>query len=390
MIFWVFFLSLLNALEKPDIAGTATCPTEDCYIDYCFNLDKGAMYAHFGRWATPFNPVSHMAPQHLCLEKCNYIISEPVSALAESSDGRYKTEQIAELKTGQLSGKFEMAFSPEGRLYLLDIPQSEIIIFDEGFTEIARFGQKGAGAGEFERASDINIDENGIVYVLDAYLARINRFNPDGEYIDSYPLQNQATDMIIIGNSLCTHTGGAIPKDYSAVNCYNKNTLAFESSLLNNSDVMKYVKLGISNVTFNVIQKQGSNLIILHHPLDGVIKIFDENEKLRKEFSIINELFAKPEFPENYDLFRHQPSDFVDSIIHGIYVTPEQIRVLLVEFGTGNKFLDVYDFEGNRKVDNLIPLNRNWPTHSDAEGKLYSISFDAAENKAFLIAHYLN
>ncbi len=101
----------------------------------------------------------------------------------------------------------DCARSPDGRLYVSDgYGNSAVHIFSEDGTHIRTFGQPGKDAAQFSTPHAILIDHQGRVCVADRENHRVQRFTPDGTYIDEVNdvYKPMALEMLADGTLLCT------------------------------------------------------------------------------------------------------------------------------------------------------------------------------------------
>ncbi len=78
--------------------------------------------------------------------------------------------------------------SPDGqRLFVADSKQNQIKVFDlEEGRLVSSFGSIGKGPGEFNYPTSLAFDEEGNVLVVDQMNARVQVFDPGGEFLDSF------------------------------------------------------------------------------------------------------------------------------------------------------------------------------------------------------------
>lgn len=291
-------------------------------------------------------------------------------------------EEIYELQSERLltgpalSGSLKMGINSDGMVYLLDMAQNKVFVYDQNLMYQFSFGEKGKGPGEFEGAADLYIAENNDVLILDSRLHRVSLFSPSGELINTLPVHDRAIDMAIFNDMLCTHAGGVVPRGgKAAVNCFDMKTGAQKKTFTEKSQVIGDRPIAFSNATFHLIQKTPEKLIILQHPLDGTIYVYDKNEQLKHKFIIDNDQFSQPEFPQNFNFVRDKFSDYVSSTISGIHIANTMILVVLIGFETGTKYLDIYSLEGKKLIEQSLNMDRIWPIYADVDGNLYSISY---------------
>lgn len=76
----------------------------------------------------------------------------------------------------------DLAIDSEGKVFILDVPQSKILVFNEQGDLLYDFGRQGEGPGEFSNLYlNFDLDDSGLVYLIDN-LNWVNVFNNDGSY----------------------------------------------------------------------------------------------------------------------------------------------------------------------------------------------------------------
>ncbi|MTI86783.1 MAG: hypothetical protein FH748_02310 [Balneolaceae bacterium] len=300
----------------------------------------------------------------------------------------YKVESEKQLNGLVLEGEVEIDFNSDGDLYVLDAKQGLITVYDQDMQLKFTFGGKGNEPGKFEKASDIHIDDNDQVYISDPYLERVSIFSKNGVFKRSVAILNQAVDLIIVNEMLCTHTGGAIAKDGNSVQCYDVNTGKPAHTLFKKSKVIENVPFGFSNISFAVIQKSENKIIILKHPFDPAIQVFNDEGVLVNEFRINNEIYSVPKFPEKFDVFRHLPTMYAKYLAHGFYVFQDRIVIIFVDTKTGKKYMDVYNLGGERQIEKVIHIQNRFPIYGDKNGSLYAIQYASKDKKKVNLKKY--
>ncbi len=80
-----------------------------------------------------------------------------------------------------------LAIAPTGELYVTDgYGNARVHRFSSEGRLLASWGEPGKGPGQFHLPHGIAIDGDGIVYVADRENSRIQRFGPDGEFLDQW------------------------------------------------------------------------------------------------------------------------------------------------------------------------------------------------------------
>ncbi len=123
-------------------------------------------------------------------------------AIAVSADGKiYVVDKTARVQRFDAGGRFETAWSmpdsvagkpvgltihPDGRVFVADTHYSRVVVFDPDGRELARFGEPGLGAGQFQLPTDVAIDADGFIYVSE-YNGndRVTKWSPDYVFVSS-------------------------------------------------------------------------------------------------------------------------------------------------------------------------------------------------------------
>ncbi len=80
-----------------------------------------------------------------------------------------------------------IAFSAKtGNLYVLEVPDQRVTVYDKDGKFVGRIGGRGAGPGRFLLPAGIAVDEDGNIFVGDRNLERMQSFDPKGEYQATY------------------------------------------------------------------------------------------------------------------------------------------------------------------------------------------------------------
>jgi hypothetical protein len=94
-----------------------------------------------------------------------------------------------------------MAVDPHGNIYVVDMTNFRVQIFDKKGKYIKTIGRSGQGPGEFEQPNKMRINSsNGDIYVRDMYRT-LDIFNKNGEFIKSLKLNNGIQDFFPLKNN---------------------------------------------------------------------------------------------------------------------------------------------------------------------------------------------
>lgn len=107
---------------------------------------------------------------------------------------KYSLERklLLRINTGtELEGAIsDIAIDNEGKIWVVEGRRHRIKIFDESGKLTAKYGRRGfSGEEEFNHPTDIAIDEDrDVVYITDSYNHRIQKFNLKGEFLGTLPI----------------------------------------------------------------------------------------------------------------------------------------------------------------------------------------------------------
>lgn len=87
---------------------------------------------------------------------------------------------------GKLSLPWDVAIGKNRRIYVSDLGQHKVLIFDFDGKFISQFGEKGEGKGEFIMPFAVELDRKDNVYVVDTWNNRVQVFDPDGEFMFAF------------------------------------------------------------------------------------------------------------------------------------------------------------------------------------------------------------
>src|ERR1043166_2641812 len=88
---------------------------------------------------------------------------------------------------GATNGTSDIAFGPNGRIYISDgYGNARVLEYNTRGERVRQWGSHGTGPGQFNQPHGIAVDDQGIVYVADRNNARLQRFDLDGKYLGEW------------------------------------------------------------------------------------------------------------------------------------------------------------------------------------------------------------
>ena len=100
---------------------------------------------------------------------------------------------------GELIKPIDLAFDGQGRLFVVDVGNRRVAIFDPSGPHVGNVGGPGEQSGQFTAPRSIALDAAGRLYVGagDDYL--VQRFSPDGSYLDTFGNGNLDETLYRVG-----------------------------------------------------------------------------------------------------------------------------------------------------------------------------------------------
>jgi DNA-binding beta-propeller fold protein YncE len=104
---------------------------------------------------------------------------------------------------GPFSGATDVAFAPDGHLYITDgYGNARILEYTADGKKIRQWGKPGSGPGEFKLPHSIQIDPDGTVYVADRENGRIQEFDLRGRFLREIPALGRTYSLKLAGDVL--------------------------------------------------------------------------------------------------------------------------------------------------------------------------------------------
>lgn len=147
----------------------------------------------------------------------------PLTAFAQTTieapaDAPGETENVATEELWRVGGFGEeesdffgyvadVVTNADGLTFLLDGQLCEIKAYDADGNYLYKFGRKGEGPGEFERANEMMLMPDGSVGLLHGRPPRIERFSPEGEILEHLSLGDGEGMSFVVG---AASAGGSV------------------------------------------------------------------------------------------------------------------------------------------------------------------------------------
>ncbi len=90
-------------------------------------------------------------------------------------------------RPGKVSGTTDIAFGPNGRVFIADgYGNARILEYTSDGKKVREWGTPGAGPGQFRVPHSLIIDSDNVMYVADRENGRIERFTLDGKFLGEW------------------------------------------------------------------------------------------------------------------------------------------------------------------------------------------------------------
>jgi hypothetical protein len=101
------------------------------------------------------------------------------------------------------NGTADISFAPNGHLFIADgYGNARVLEYTPTGERLRQWGSPGLGPGQFHLPHGIAVDSDGIVYVADRENGRIQRFTPDGKFLNAFVGNGKTFSLTITDGAL--------------------------------------------------------------------------------------------------------------------------------------------------------------------------------------------
>lgn len=320
---------------------------------------------------------------YLFLVKPTHVVAQESMSLKDAKNFEDVFTLVDEitLKDSTLSESLGLVVTTD-KFIVLDKQQNKITLFNKGGEKIKAFGRTGRGPGEFLQPRDIEIDNEGNIYTFDRTLFRINKYDPSGNYINSFHTKHPATNIGIAQNKLYLFYSSSEP----TIASYNLESEELVNRFAPVSPIHYKIKMGYHKSHLTMLSVDSEHVVVITHPLDFEIKLYDLEGNLSNKFIGESDYYEKPAIPNNFNVFEdfRELSDYVSTYTQRVFLYQNMIYVIYVHMGVGGVYLEIYDLEGNRINNQSIDMeSKNRYMVLGHDGYAYKF-FVAEKNKSKL------
>jgi hypothetical protein len=180
----------------------------------------------------------------------------------------------------------------KGFIYICDLQDLKIKVFDQNGNMVRTIGQKGGGPGEFQNIGEIALLPDDRLLVLDWESNRISLFDTEGRFINSHKFRNWSYDFYITTNSFYARDENIFgPETQLSVKAYD----------LSGTELFSYGKF----VHYHSLQidEGGRRFSISPKPFD-VYSILAGDKKNARLYHCLNDKYLIEVYDQTGKLFR--------------------------------------------------------------------------------------
>ncbi|MEW6618111.1 MAG: 6-bladed beta-propeller [bacterium] len=180
--------------------------------------------------------------------------------------------------TTQFSEPYGLTLDKEGNIYVADMRNERVSIFDKEGNFIRKFGIQGRQVGEFLDPVDVAVDSDGNIWVADKYNFRIQKFSNTGQFLHTFGRFGPGKGQFHTAQKLAIHQ-----KKLYVVDSNNSNLQIFDiSSYITNVSAYPYI------FSPNDDNQKDTTTITYHLPEEAkvTIKIYNTNHELVRDLIV--------------------------------------------------------------------------------------------------------
>jgi len=180
----------------------------------------------------------------------------------------------------------------EGYVYICDLQDLQIKVFDPDGHLVRTVGQKGGGPGEFQNIGEIALLPDDRLLVLDWESNRISIFDTDGKFIDSHKFRNWSYDFYVTTDNFYARDENIFgPETQLSVKAYD----------LSGNELFSYGKF-VHHHSLQ-IDEGGRRFSISGKPFD-VHSIFAGDQRNARLYHCLNDKYSIDVYDQSGKLFR--------------------------------------------------------------------------------------
>ena len=270
-----------------------------------------------------------------------------------------------ELEIGLLEGDEDYIFGliadvrvdSLGNIFILDAKMNRVVKYDRDGKFILRFGERGVGPGEFEYPRAIALDSSGRVYVLG--FRKVIIFDDGGSFVKSFSIDFMGIDIALNDKGNLLILGARDNQLFNVYGREGKYLYSFGNLVDIPEEYSKFKNASLFRTPLRLWAN--GNKIFVMNPYKYEIWLY-ENEKLKSKLTRRSPDYIKPKFKEE------APGGFT-GVVSGNFIFEKNNTIYVYYNGEKTSWLDVF-------VDGKLTISKEVKgilSAMDDKGKFYFI-----------------
>lgn len=300
----------------------------------------------------------------------------------ESHSYNYNLQLVEEipLKGVLLSGGHRMV--KEGDRYLvLDTEHKKVYSFSKQGKLLSEFEGKAPLPDSVSFPVSLVSDSEGNSYVLDAQAKSVGVFNSDGEHTKTYEIESGGVQIAVSNGHLYIYDLTIYNDNRPMVYVYDLRTGNLVDQMSPASDKMQRFKGGFVGSAMMGLAVAGDKLLTLQHPMQLRVRLYDsETNELLSALDLNSDYFHEAQL-NKFNELKLNFEDVSNAFVTGFFAEEDRIYIIYTEIETGEKYMDIFNFEGELLNAEPFAMGRKWPRYLSDNGYFYSFAWADSSNK---------
>ncbi|MDR9419358.1 6-bladed beta-propeller [Gracilimonas sp.] len=267
----------------------------------------------------------------------------------------------------------------ETHIYILDTRLGKIFRYDSTGKNLGDFGGEGSGPGEFRKAVSFDFGSHNTLYVYDRDLQRISEFDLEGTFKRLIPVKALGTQLIATNTKFLLHNSTVFSHEKPMVKVIDMDSGEIVKEISPLSDLVADLGFGISGPALFGVTESESKIHVLQHPFHLKLFSYDKAGVIKKfEKELSSDFFVKPDF-SNFNRYSDKVEERTNASIYAVFSSEEKIFFIYDEFHTPDRYMDIFDYDGNLLNKAPVKLGGAYPIHF-FENIFYSLAYKDTVN----------
>jgi len=270
----------------------------------------------------------------------NFYVTDGVGIKKFDSEGKFLKDWAEPDDFGQFSEPRGLTIDDSGNLYVADYLNHRIQKFDPDGNFLTTWGTFGTGNGQFQYPRDVAVDSSGNVYTVEQptvpHTHRVQKFDSDGNFLKSWGGYGRGDGQLGVPRSIAVDSAGNV----HVVEWANCRVQVFDSQ---GNHITKWGSQGDGDGQFRnpeggIAVDDSGNVYVVDSG-NNRIQVFDSKGKFLRKWGTLGNADGEFSWP------------------HGIAVNSKADRIYVAD--TNNHRIQVFDTKGN--------FLTKWGTYGDGD-----------------------